>query len=82
MAAIFGETKIFVTIGITILQIYPMGKKFRQNRSISHSFQDKSIFVFCNFCKKKFENSKWPPFLVRENFFENCVDYSAGIPCG
>ena len=26
--------------------------------------------MFCNFCEK-FENSKWPPFLVRQNFFEN-----------
>ena len=24
---------------------------------------------------KKFENSKWPPFLGRENFFENCQEY-------
>ena len=26
--------------------------------------------MFCNFCEK-FENSKWPPFLVRQNFFEH-----------
>ena len=37
--------------------------------------------MFCNFCKK-FENSKWPPFLVRNFFFENWHDYSAVIPCG
>ena len=37
--------------------------------------------MFCNFCEK-FENSKWPPFLARENFFENWHGYSADIPCG
>ena len=37
--------------------------------------------MFCNFCEK-FENSKWPPFLARQNFFENGDNYSAEIPCG
>ena len=37
--------------------------------------------MFCDFCKK-FENSKWPPFLARQNFFENWHGYSAEIPCG
>ena len=37
--------------------------------------------MFCNFCEK-FENSKWPPFLARQNFFENWHSYSADIPCG
>ena len=37
--------------------------------------------MFYNFCEK-FENSKWPPFLARQNFFENWHGYSADIPCG
>ena len=37
--------------------------------------------MFCNFCEK-FENSKWPPFLARQNFFENRHGDSAEIPCG
>ena len=37
--------------------------------------------MFCNFCEK-FENSKWPPFLARQNFFENWHGYSAEIACG
>ena len=37
--------------------------------------------MFCNFCVK-FENSKWPPFLVSQNFFENWHGYSAEISCG
>ena len=63
------------------LQIYPVGQKFRRNRSILQGFRDISIFMFCNFCEK-FENSKWPPFLARQNFFENWHGYSADIPCG
>ena len=37
--------------------------------------------MFCNFCEN-FENSKWPPFLVRQKFFENWEKYSAEISCG
>ena len=29
--------------------------------------------MFCHFWQK-IENSKWPPFLGRGNFFENCKD--------
>ena len=38
-------------------------------------------FYVLQFCEK-FENSKWPPFLARENFFQNWDNYSAEIPCG
>ena len=37
--------------------------------------------MFCNFCEK-FENSKWPPFLARQKFFQNWDNYSVEIPCG
>ena len=37
--------------------------------------------MFCNFCEQ-FENSKWPPFLARQIFFENWHGYSAEIPYG
>ena len=63
------------------LQIYPVGQKFRRNRSILQGFRDISIFMFCNFCEK-FENSKWPPFLARQKFFHNWDNWSAEIPCG
>ena len=68
-------------IGMATLQIYPVDQKFRRNRSILQGFRDISIFMFCNFCEK-FENSKWPPFLARENFFQDWDNYSAEIPCG
>ena len=63
------------------LQIYPVAQKFCRNRSIFQGFRDISIFMFCNFCEK-FENSKWPPFLARENFFQNWDNYSEEIPWG
>ena len=31
--------------------------------------------MFCHFLQK-FENSKWPPFLERGKFFENCRVHS------
>ena len=37
--------------------------------------------MFCHFWQK-FENPKWPPFLGRGNFFENCKDYIPWISCG
>ena len=37
--------------------------------------------MFCNFCEN-FENSKWPPFLARQKFFENWEKYSTEISCG
>ena len=37
--------------------------------------------MFCNFCEK-FENSKWPPFLARQKFFQNWDNYSGEIICG
>ena len=63
------------------LQIYPVGQKFRRNRSILQGFRDISIFMFCNICEN-FENSKWPPFLARQKFFKNWEKYSTEISCG
>ena len=65
-------------IGMATLQIYPVAQKFRRNHSILQGFRDISIFMFY----EKFENSKWPPFLARQEFFQNWDNYSAEIPCG
>ena len=46
----------FLKIGMATLQRYPVGQKFRRNRSIWHGFRDISIFMFCNFSKiRKFK---------------------------
>ena len=81
MAAIFGEGKFFLKIAKSAFLRHPVGRKFRRNRSISHGYGDRSKFVFCHFWQK-FENSKWPPFLRRGKFFENCQEYIPYIPCG
>ena len=46
MAAIFGEGKIFLKIATSTFLRYPMGRKFRRNRSISHGLGDTSTFAF------------------------------------
>ena len=56
----------------------PCGSKISSKSLYLAGFRDISIFVFCNFCEN-FENSKWPPFLARQKFFEK---YSAELPCG
>ena len=66
----FWKEEEFLKIEQSILHIYPVGKKFRRNHSISHGLGDTSNFKFYHFCQK-FENSKWPPFLERGKIFEN-----------
>ena len=73
----FWKEEKFVRTEPSILHIYPVGQKFRRNRSISHGLGDTSNFKFYYFCQK-FENSKWLPFLDRGNFFfEKCAEYLA-----
>ena len=81
MAAIFGEGKFFLKIAKSTLVRYSVGRKFQRNRSISHGSGDRRKFVFCHFLQK-FENSKWPPYVGRGKFFENCQEYISQIPCG
>ena len=54
-----------------------MDKKFCRNRSISHGFQDASIFVFVPIFAKNLKIQHGRHFW-RDNFFffENWVDYS------
>ena len=72
----FWQVKYSSKLGKASLHRYPVGQIFCRIRYIWQGFRDTSIFVFCNFCEK-FKNSKWPPFLVGQKFFENWVSYSA-----
>ena len=47
--------------------------------ALSHMVKE----IEANSCFSIFgENSKWPPFLGRGKFFENCQEYIAQILCG
>ena len=48
----FWKQEKFLRIEQSILHIYPMGQKFCQNRSISHSLGDTSNFKFYHFLSK------------------------------
>ena len=73
MAAIFGEGKIFAKncktqICFYLLRYPVRDRKFRRNRSIRTVKEYRSKFVIFAIFGKKFENSKWPPFLGRGKF--------------
>ena len=74
----FWEKEIFLKIAKSAFLRYPMGRKFQRNNSILHG---SGQFVFFHF-GQKFENSKWPPYLGRGKFFENCKEYISQIPLG
>ena len=59
----------------------PCGSKISSKSLYLARFSRYKHFCVLQFCEK-FENSKWPPFLARQIFFENWHGYSAEIPCG
>ena len=59
----------------------PCGSKISTKSLYLAQLGDRSKFVFCHFWQK-FENSKWPLFLGRGKFFENCQEYIVQVPCG
>ena len=70
----------FLKIAKTTMLRYPVGENFdeialsRTVKEIEAILCFARKFVFCHFWQK-FENSKWPPFLGRGKFFENCKEY-------
>ena len=56
-------------------------KNFVEIALCSTVFEILAFLCFAIFAQK-FENSKWPPFLARQKFFQNWDNYSAEIPCG
>ena len=70
MAAIFGEGKIFGKLQ----RLHSLDTLWVENfDEIALSRTVKEIEA--NLCFPIFgKNSKWPPFLGRGNFFENCKD--------
>ena len=66
MATTFWQVKYSLKLGKAGLHRYPVGQKFCRNRSISQFFRYKHFCVLHFY--KKFESSKWPPFLVGQKF--------------
>ena len=55
----FWKEEKFLKIEQSILHIYPVGQKFRRNRSISHGLGDTSNFKFYHFVKNsKIQNGR------------------------
>ena len=59
----------------------PCGSKTSSKSLYLARFSRYKHFCVWNFCKK-FENSKWPPFWARQNFFENWDGCSGEIHWG
>ena len=74
MAAIFGEGKIFFKLPRVQCSDTLWVENFDEialSRTVKEIETNLCFAIF----GKKFENSKWPPFLGRGNFFENFKDY-------
>ena len=72
MAAIFGEGKIFGKLQ----RVHSLDTLWVENFdeiALSHTVKE----IEANLCFAIFgENSKWPPFLGRGKFLENCKEYT------
>ena len=73
MAAIFGEGKIFLKLPRVQCSDTLWVENFDEialSGTVKEIGGNLSFAIF----GKKFENSKWPPFLGRGKFLENCKD--------
>ena len=69
IAAMFGGTKNFAKLGQVLTRVTLRSKNFVEIALSSMVFEIQAFLCFA-FLKKKFENSKWPPFLASEVFVE------------
>ena len=75
MAAINGGKAILCNVATTLCR-YPVGQNFHRNRSISHRFQDKCIFVF--YAKIQDGCQKWRKSNFLGKVTSRLCMYSAG----
>ena len=68
-------------IAKSMLLRYPVGKKFDEI-ALSRTVKEIQANLCLSIFWQKFEKSKWPTFLGMGNFFENCQEYVAQVPCG
>ena len=74
MAAIFGEGKIFGKLQ-RLHSLDPLWVENFAEITLSRTVKEIEANLCFAIFWQKFENSKWPPFLGRGNFFENCKYY-------
>ena len=75
------EEENFLKIAKSTLLRYPVVENFNEialSRTVKEIVANLCFSIFW----QKFENTKWPPFLGRGNFFENWQEYIVEIPCG
>ena len=63
------------------LKLGKASQKFAEFTLSGTVFEIEELLSFAIFCEK-FENSKWPPFLVGQKKVENLVSYSEELPYG
>ena len=81
MAAIFGEGKIFGRLERVYYSETLWVENFDEialSRTVTEIEANLCFSIFW----QKFENLKWPPFLGRGKFLENCQEYVPQVPCG
>ena len=74
MAAIFGEGKFFKKLTRVRCSDTLWVETFNEI-ALSRTVKDIEANLCFAILWQKFENSKWPPFLGRGKFFENCKEY-------
>ena len=73
MAAIFGEGKIFGKLQ-RLHSLDTLGVENFDEIALSGTVKEIEANLCFAIFWQKFENSKWPPFLGRGKFLENCKD--------
>ena len=73
MAAIFGEGKIFWKLQ-RLHWLDTLCVENFDEIALSRTVKEIEANLCFAIFGKKFENSKWPPFLGRGKYFENCKD--------
>ena len=74
MAFIFGEGKIFFKLP-RVRRSDTLWVETFDEIALSRTVKEIEANLCFAIFGKKFENSKWPPFLRRRKFFENCKDH-------
>ena len=76
------EEEIFFENCQEYISQIPRGSKISPKIALSRTVKEIVTNLCFSIFWQKFENTKWPPFLGRGNFFENWQEYMAQITRG